>query len=191
MLRRSKVQKVSYVSAEEIQAKLESADGVSAASVLQLYDFGKQLVSEAQQRSAYIDAKLGNYLTWTSALLGVLLLDQTLAKEPSALAQLIGIIATFLGVATFITCYFGMRTALLPSPSERDWFRDGLLNDGETLQKFHLLALLEEHQHAQQEIFRKSTRMREVEFLLMVTGILAGAKILLIVLPAFWRIVFP
>lgn len=167
------IQMIQLVQEESIRASLNDGS-VPGDSVTELADFGKLLFGESHQRSGYIDSKLGNYLTWTSALLGILLLDQNLAKDLSLGLRIVTMVPIAFGLAALVLCYMGLRSSLLPTPSERDWFRDGIMGYPDVLCQYHLLSLLRAHQGIQKENFKKAQLMHRAEFLLMVTGALTG-----------------
>src|ERR1035441_8703004 len=73
-MNKSAFQIVRFVSEEAIREKLEKGD-VPPESVEHLYDFGKLVAGQAHQVGTDLNAKLGNCLTWTSALLGMQLVS--------------------------------------------------------------------------------------------------------------------
>jgi hypothetical protein len=183
------IQVVQTVSEEFVREALDSGS-IPDDSVAELSDFGKLLFSEAHQRSTYIDSKLGNYLTWTSALLGILLLDQTFAKELSAIIRGLTLLPIASGFGTLAACFLGMRSELMPTPSERDWFREGIMEHPKVLCRYHLLSLLRCHQAVQVSNFNKAQIMRRAEDMLIVTATLTGLVLLCRTLLPLLRVLF-
>ncbi len=140
---------VRSVDVKEAQTKLLSQPYEKVAD--QLYSFGALLLGEVQQRTTALDAKLTSVLGWTAAMLAFLLIgNQSWVAAPmDSLARLqnwLMIFAAVLAIGAIFCAFLGMKTTLWIWPSQRDWFKMSLFDQGLTLKKFHIIAMLEAHQ---------------------------------------------
>ena len=169
-MNKSAFQIVRFVSEEAIREKLEKGD-VPPESVEHLYDFGKLVAGQAHQVGTDLNAKLGNCLTWTSALPGMQLVS--FSNGEHRLPLLLTAHSPLCSCGALILSYRGFyRSELLPSPSEVDWFKDSLLGDTGILLKYHVVSLLKDHQHSQHENLRKLKCMHRAERLLVLSALL-------------------
>lgn len=179
---------VNYLDVATIRDRLSSR-ALSSDTVDALYDFGKFMLEEVQQRAAYIDSKLGGYLTWAAALLGVLLIDQSLGKGTAL--RIAAIVPASAAMNAIVFCWLALRTQLLPSPSEVDWLGRNSTLDAETLKRHYVSMMHLTHQQQQKRNVRKASLLCRAENMLALSAGLTGIIILVRASLAFWVVVFP
>ena len=161
------------VSIEDIEKQVLSlCDG----TVTELYDFGVLMVTEVERRALGIDSKLTSILGWSSAVLGFLLLGTSPGGSFGSSLLLLVSIALTLGAV--ISSFLGLRTILWITPSEKDWFRDELLENAGRLRRYHIVSMLNTHQDHEKEIEKKASRLALAERLLAVAASLIAITLL-------------
>jgi hypothetical protein len=138
-------------------------------SVEELYRFGTWMVSSAQQRTTRLDAKLTGILGWSSAALAFVLVDGALSK-PRGLFFVAVIVAVAVTTASIVSACLGLKSRVWPAPSERDWFRDGVLESAETLKRYHIVSMLNIH-HCQADVnYKRAKWLMASEILLALSA---------------------
>jgi hypothetical protein len=123
----------------------------------ELYKLGGILFSECLGRGADIDRKLTSMLGWSIAALASLLLKQSKSDHPvGTLEQLVLGIAAAAAFLALLIAALALKTTIWPAPSERDWFKEGLLRDVQRLKRYHVISLLVTHQEHVKCITRKA-----------------------------------
>ncbi len=150
----------------EIQMQLPT---LSNEIIEELYRFGALVLSDAQQRSARLDAKLTLILGCSSAMLALLLLNGNAPKHGIRWSFYLGTITVATLSVAF--CYFALKSKRIFAMSEADWFRDGLLNHVETLKRYHIISMLQIHQVQLNGNLQKSRMLRFAEVLMALSAL--------------------
>ncbi len=156
----------------DIPAQEALITGYSEAVVEQLLDFGKLVATDAHQLLSQLDAKLGAYLGFCAALIGLISVGLN-GKESTATKWGIAI-AIGLTMLAIISSLCGLFTRTFLMPSESDWFCEILFERPADLKRYHVISLLSSHQHALERSVTKARWLRIAESLLAAGSILAG-----------------
>lgn len=161
---------VRYVSIKDKQEQIVS---LGSDTVDELYEFGTLLLAEVQGRSAALDSKLTSILGWSSALLGFLLVG----APGGFLGDLLLLVAAGLALGAVISSSAGLRIVIWMTPSEQDWFRDGLMDSPERLRSYHVISMLNSHQDHEREMGKKAAHLVRSEKLLVATAVLIAVAL--------------
>jgi hypothetical protein len=141
----------------------------------ELFDFGSLVISEAQQRSAQLDSKLGTYLGYGAAIVALLSIGDWEALKHGPLAlKMVMLISLALAMGAIIAVVIALKSEQWPVPSEIDWFKSKYIGDGDKLRRYHISALLKAHQEQQQNNETKANTMFVAELLIGVSGFCAA-----------------
>ena len=150
--------------------------GLDDSAVEYLYQFGSMMVSEAGQWTSHLDSKLTAIFGWSSGVLAFLVVGTKAQGSPLAVSAMI--LAVALTLAALILAALGLKTDEWPSPSEADWFREGILEQPGTLRRYHIISMLETHQYHLRKNGSKARLLRYAERVL-ITGAIVVAAILI------------
>jgi hypothetical protein len=145
-------------------------------SVDELYEFGRVLADEVQQRSSHVDSKLGVYLGFSVATIA--LLSAGSPKEAPEIIRWIIFLSTGAAVIAMILAAIGLRSREWAFPSELDWFNENAVLDHKRLRRNYVLALLKSHQVHQERSLSKAALLPATEIFMAVSGVLAAASIM-------------
>lgn len=151
----------------------------SAATVTELYDFGKLLLDHIRAVRTSYDTKLSSCLGWSSAMLALLvsgLMKWVGPNLPGYLASA----GTVLALGAVMASIFGLKSwGGLKWPSEKDWFAPDFLDDADLLKRQHVVAMLEAHQSYSLRTQRKGYALMLAEYLLAGAALCVGAAAIL------------
>ncbi len=171
-------QLIQPVDIDTIELRMYNRD-TSDATVEELYRFGQILFQECLQRGSEVDRKLANLLGWSTAALAFLLLNHSKVENFAIPAKVFVTIATISALACVVLASIALKSRIWPSPSEGDWFRDGLWGDDQKLKRYHVVSLLINHQEHVKRIARKAECLKWAELLLPISAVAIGVAILL------------
>jgi hypothetical protein len=164
-------QQISYVDIDDIEVQLSSPE-LPDSSVGELYRFGEIMLSDVRQTSSLLDTKLTSILGWSTATLAFLLLDSN--SKAVNFAKPFLITAALIAMVSIGLSMLGLRSRLWPSPSEKDWFQDELLQEPSSLTRYHVVSLLASHQQHIKMNASKANFLRFAEITLMIAALLVA-----------------
>jgi len=167
------LQLIHFVDIEAIEAQLCSPTTTDAV-VEEFQRFGQILFSECLQRGSEVDRKLTTMIGWSVAALASLLVKYSRMPLPGMLETAILVAAAASAFAGVALGSFAVKTRMWPTPSERDWFRDGLWGDVQALKRHHVLSLLLTHQMQVSNTKTKADLLRWVEMFLLFSAFAIG-----------------
>ena len=91
-----------------------------------------------------------------------------------------GIAATLLALVAVAVSAIGLITTTWASPSEKDWFKEALLDNRYDLRRYHIISMLGSHQQQHAANGEKARLLRRAEKFLV-----AGASVVAAIL--LWR----
>lgn len=156
-----------FVDIDTVELRL-SDPALPDAMLDELYRFGQILFSEMLSRGSEIDRKLTNMLGWSTATLAFLMFHDRIGAVGTTLRLLEAgaIVCAFISV---LLCAWTLKTKMWPAPSEMDWFKPEIL-DAVVLKKYHIVSLLNTHQHHAKLTATKAAKLRYVEWLLLAAS---------------------
>jgi hypothetical protein len=166
------VEQLQLVDIEDIEIRL-SGD-IAADLVEEYYRFGTVLLSEVQAATSQIDGRLVTALGLAVGLLVSLLFGSALDRFAAAgLWTNTATAVAFLGV---VVAAYGSMSRMWRLPSEEDWFRE-VLQDANTLKKYHIVSLLAAHQQHMKLALLKGNCLRWSQASIVTSAILAALSL--------------
>jgi hypothetical protein len=169
-------------------AAVDSIWESASADVLdQLYSFGEILLNEVQQRSAQLDTKLTTMLGLSGAMMAFLLIGNEFWSTASGSSAVIpGLVwyrlgvalASAIGLACIVLCYFGLKLRQWDFPSTTDWLNREYLTKADEMKRFHIISMLETHDSHNKNNAKKARNARRAENLLAISAALVGLILL-------------
>jgi hypothetical protein len=135
------------------------------------------MVSSSQQRALRLDTKLTGILNWSSAVLAFVLIDATVTHQ-KGLGLTVSFIAMLAALASVAASYFGLKSRLWERPSEGDWFKTELLKKPDTLQRYHVVSMLNVHQTQSEGNERCAGTLKTAEVFLAISAAVTFAMLL-------------
>jgi hypothetical protein len=162
-----------FINTEKAEAEIM---GLDDSAVEYLYQFGSMMVGDAGQWTSHLDSKLTAIFGWSSGVLAFLVVG---TKAQGSLMHVSAmILAVALTLAAVILAALGLKTDEWPSPSEEDWFREGILEHPGHLRRYHVISMLETHQYHLRKNGRKAKLLRYAEKALVAGAIVVAAILL-------------
>jgi hypothetical protein len=132
-------------------------------SLITMETFGERMIDEASARLALVEGKAVSLIGWSSALLGLLLLNVTLGRAtPDAergywYGLLIG--AKVLTIISLACASWAARATEHAWPEVLHWFCESQFTNERDLRVIHLRALLQAYMHTDDVIGGKDTAL--------------------------------
>jgi hypothetical protein len=161
------------INVPDIELELPS---LAKEAVEELYRFGQIMVSSSQQRALRLDAKLTGVLNWSSAVLAFVLIDANVSHQ-KGFGLAVSLMAIAAALASVAASYFGLKSRLWERPSEGDWFKTELLRKPETLQRYHVVSMLNVHQTQSEGNERCAGTLKTAEIFLAISGAVTFAML--------------
>jgi hypothetical protein len=171
-------QLIHFVDIEAIELQLCSP-ATSDAVVEEFQRFGQVLFAECLQRGSEVDRKLTTMIGWSVAALASLLVKYSRTPVPDTLATSLLVAAAVSAFAGIALGSFAFKTRMWPTPSEKDWFREGLWDNVQTLKRYHVVSLLVAHQEHVRQTRTKADCLRRVELFLAFSAFAIGVLLFL------------
>jgi hypothetical protein len=167
---------INEISAEDAESEVTSKR--SSDLVDELYDFGREMVREVLSRTAHLDAKATTLLGWAFGAVAFILLGLDWQKATDRL-ELLGGIAALCATLASIQAAMALRVSRWQIPSEADWFKFELFSSPDRLRIYHLVSMLEMHQHHNRQNMVKGEQILRSQWLLVGATVLLGIVVVL------------
>jgi hypothetical protein len=123
-----------------------------------------------------LDTKLTGILNWSSAVLAFVLIDANVSHQ-KGLGLAVSFIAVVAALASVTASYFGLKSRLWERPSEGDWFKTELLKKPDTLQRYHVISILNVHQTQSEGNERCAETLKTAEIFLAISAAVTFAML--------------
>ena len=163
-------QHLHFINTEKAEADIM---GLDDSAVEYLYQFGSMMLGDAGQWTSHLDSKLTAIFGWSSGVLAFLVVGTKAQGTPLAVGAMI--VAVALTLAAVILAALGLKTDEWPSPSEEDWFREGILEHPGHLRRYHVISMLETHQYHLRKNGSKARLLRRAERVLIAGAVVVAA----------------
>lgn len=156
---------------DEVYQRVSSYPAAATDVTNVLYDFGRALLNENQERTGLLDSKATTVAGFSGAILALLLSDlPTWSKQMTAWQLLFTWVATICAFLASAFSLVAMRGQHWEWFSDKDWFREGVLDDADKLKRYHLTVLHEVNSQDDRVNERKGTWLIRSQFFLASGG---------------------
>lgn len=159
--------------------RLMDDKSLDAATVEQLYDFGKVLLDQIRDLRETYDEKLTSCLGWSSALFALVMVgteNWMKIQGPIGLFASFGVVFAF---ASLIAAMLGLRSrGGWKWPSEKDWFSEEFLKWPTELKKQHIIVMHQAHRSYSELGQRKGHFLIAAEWGLILAALCLGLAVI-------------
>jgi len=152
---------------EDVRKRLESCTDTGVTD--ELYDFGKTLVSEIVERHNRLEGKAATIAAYSIGI--ITLLASTYANWINRGISL-GVLITVLAALTAVVfCVLSLKLERFDGISQTEWFQKDVLDDRETLRRFHVLTMWGVFASHEVVTEKKASWIAKAQFALLIAAI--------------------